>query len=66
MLLDDIQLDKDTTIGSVHVFDELKKEDLFDILDKDISQISKGLCEIIKQGGAKKIVERLLNESIVC
>jgi len=57
---------KKNSLAFVKDQNELKKEDLFDILDKDISQISKGLCEIIKQGGAKKIVERLLNESIVC
>ncbi len=41
--------------------DELKKEDLFDILNQNIKPISKGLKELISPNGAEKIADYILN-----
>lgn len=51
----------DKKLAFLKTQDELKKEDIFGILDMDLSSMSSGLKETIEPNGAKKIVNRILD-----
>jgi 4-hydroxy-tetrahydrodipicolinate reductase len=64
LLLDDIQLDKDTTIGSVHVFDELKKDlPKNTIVTNDMTTMLDN-CDVVIDFSAPIATEELLNNII--
>jgi 4-hydroxy-tetrahydrodipicolinate reductase len=64
LLLDDIQLDKDITIGSVHVFDELKKDlPKNTIVTNDMTTMLDN-CDVVIDFSAPIATEELLNNII--
>ncbi len=51
----------DKNLAFLKTQNEIKEEDLFEILDIDLEKISKNLKNVISPNGAKKIVDYILN-----